>query len=65
MPDEPVLTWLLEPSQPSIRYLTLTHLLGRRETDSDVQAAKAQIPNTRWVADILARRDPGGWWFRD
>ncbi len=65
MARDKVLDWLLQPDQPSIRYLTLTQLLGKKETDSDVKAAKARIPTTGWVADILARRDPGGWWVRD
>src|SRR3972149_5257908 len=65
MPREKALDWLLEPDQPSIRYLTLTKLLGKGETDSDVRDAKARIPTAGWAAEILARRDPGGWWVRD
>jgi hypothetical protein len=60
-----VLEWLLEPDQPSIRYLSLTQLLGKKAGDPEVRAAKAQIPRIGWVAEILARRDPGGWWVRD
>ena len=60
-----VLDWLLEPDAPSIRYLALTQLLGRTEADSEVRKAKARIPRSGWVADVLARRDPGGWWVRD
>jgi hypothetical protein len=62
---EQVLDWLLEPGQPSVRYLTLTQLLGRSGRDSEVREAKAQIPRVGWAADILAHRDPGGWWVRD
>ena len=65
MPRDKVLDWLLEPDQPSVRYLALTQLLGRSETDSDVRDAKARIPSAGWAAEILARRDPGGWWVRD
>ncbi len=65
MARDKVVDWLLEPDQPSVRYLTLTQLLGKKETDSDVKAAKARIPKVGWVADTLARRDPGGWWVRD
>ena len=65
MAPDRVLDWRLEPDQPSIRYLTLTQLLGKKETDSDVKAAKARIPKTGWAADILAKREPGGWWVRD
>jgi hypothetical protein len=65
MPRDKVIDWLLEPDQPSVRYLALTQLLGKSETDSDVRDAKARIPSAGWAADILARRDPGGWWVRD
>lgn len=57
--------WLLEEDQPAIRYLALTQLLHRRATDPEVQEARAQIPTKGWAADILARRDPAGWWVRD
>jgi hypothetical protein len=59
------LDWLLEKNQPSVRYLTLTRLLGRKSTDSEVKEARLEIPRKGWVADILSRRDPGGWWVRE
>jgi hypothetical protein len=65
MPRDEVLDWLLEEDQPSVRYLALTQLLDKRDSDSDVRSAKANIPAKGWVAEILSRRDPGGWWFRD
>jgi hypothetical protein len=65
VPPQKVLDWLLEENQPSVRYLTLTQLLGRKETDADVREAKAKIPALGWAADILARRDPGGWWVHE
>jgi hypothetical protein len=65
VPRDEVLDWLLEPGQPSIRYLTLVRLMGRRETDPEVRKARSRIPTVGWVADLLARRDPGGWWVRE
>jgi hypothetical protein len=62
MPSQRVLDWLLADDQPSIRYRTLTELLGKSERDPEVRAAKARIPEAGWVAEILAERDPGGWW---
>lgn len=62
--DRRVLDWLLEPTQPAIRYRTLTELLGRKGSDPEVRAAKAAMVSTGWVAQILARRDPAGWWAR-
>ncbi len=57
--------WLLEEEAPSIRYLALTQLMGKRETDPEVREARSRIPASGWVADILRRRDPAGWWVRD
>lgn len=65
MARDRVLDWMLEPDQPSIRYLTLTRLAGRREADPEVREAKGRIPSTGWVADILSRRNSAGWWVRD
>ncbi len=57
--------WLLEENQPSIRYRTLTELLGRRQSDPEVREARKKIAERGWAADILAHRDPGGWWVRE
>ena len=65
MPRGKVLDWLLEPDQPSIQYLALTRLLGKSESDPEVRDAKARIPAAGWAAEMLARRDPGGWWVRN
>ncbi|MCI4338963.1 MAG: hypothetical protein L3J68_01340 [Thermoplasmata archaeon] len=62
MPSRKVLDWLLAEDQPSIRYRTLTELLGRPERDPEVRAAKTRIPETGWAAEILAERSPEGWW---
>ena len=65
MPEDKVLTWLLERSNPAIRYLALTQLLGQRPSDAEVRATRARIPQDPWVRQILAHRDPAGWWVRD
>jgi hypothetical protein len=65
LPGSKTIDWLLEEDQPSIRYLALTQLLHRKESDSEVREAKRLIPRTGWAAEILARRDPAGWWVRD
>jgi hypothetical protein len=61
--SESALKWLLEESQPSLRYLALTQLLGKSEDDSEVQSAKAMIAETGWASDILDKQLPGGWWL--
>jgi hypothetical protein len=65
MPHKNVLDWLLEEEQPAVRYLALTQLLGRKESDPDVREAKRRISSTGWAAEILARRDPAGWWVQE
>ncbi|TMK49344.1 MAG: hypothetical protein E6G55_00525, partial [Actinobacteria bacterium] len=60
-----VTDWLLEEHQPSIRYLALTQLLGRREDEPDVRAAHGAITKTGWAAEILAAQKSGGFWVDD
>ncbi|MDE1819417.1 MAG: hypothetical protein KGJ23_00610 [Euryarchaeota archaeon] len=62
MLQDPTLAWLLEREQPAVRYRALTELLGRPKSDPQVREARAEIPRRGWAADLLARRDPGGWW---
>jgi len=59
------LEWLLADDQPAIRYLALTHLVGRPEDDPEVQAAREMITEKGWAADILEKQDRGGWWIGD
>ena len=54
--------WLLEDNQPSIKYLTLTELLDRKENDPEVVAANKQITDHGWAAEILAKQEPDGYW---
>jgi hypothetical protein len=61
-PSKRVLDWLLEESQPAVRYRTLTELLGRAENEPDVRESRARIAEVGWVHDLLAERHPEGWW---
>ncbi len=56
------LEWLLEEEEPSIRYRTLTDLLGRPPTDPEVRRARSEIPQRGWAAGILAAQRPDGRW---
>jgi len=58
------LPWLLEPENPSVRYLALRDLLGRGEHDPEVQAARAAIMESDAVRTILANRHPDGYWVK-
>jgi hypothetical protein len=57
-----VIDWLLEPEEPSVRYLTLTQLEHRSEDDPEVREAKESIEKKGWAAGILAKQSPKGWW---
>lgn len=57
------LAWLLEPSNPSARYLTLTQVVGQHEDAPEVCASRAAIPNTGPVRDILLAQYPQGYWM--
>jgi len=60
--NQPVVDWLLKESQPCVRYLTLTQVLGESEADSEVIAAKKMLAVTGWAAEILSKQSPQGWW---
>lgn len=62
-PSEKVLAWLLEPGNPSSRYLALTQLLDRPEEDPEVLAAQAAIPRANPARDILLAQYPQGYWM--
>ena len=55
--------WLLEPENPSARYLALTRLLNRSEADPEVAEARARIPEWEIVRSILDAQWPGGYWM--
>lgn len=57
-----VVEWLLGEDQPSIRYLALTQLLGKNESDPEVQSAKRMITRRGWAADLLVTQEKDGWW---
>ncbi len=53
--------WLLEESNPSVRYLTLTTILDRKESRAEVKRARADIMRTGMVPKILSRQKNGSW----
>lgn len=56
------IAWLLEPDNPSVRYLTLRHLLGCVKDDPDVDEARTAILQSRIVERLFAHQDPSGFW---
>ena len=53
---------LLEAQTPSIRYLTLTRLLGLAEAHPDVLAARQAMQTTGPIPAILAKQSESGAW---
>ena len=62
MTSKAVLDWLLEEDQPAVRYRTLTELLDRPPNDPAVRQTRGKLAKIGWAAELLARRDPAGWW---
>jgi hypothetical protein len=56
------LPWLLEPDNPSARYLALTGLMGYPAGAPDVLAARAAIGDQAPVRAILDAQWPEGYW---
>lgn len=54
------LAWLLEPDEPSVRYLTLKELVDRPDNDPEVVEAKRAIMICGPAADILSRQNEDG-----
>jgi|Deesub1362A_J573_1020465.scaffolds.fasta_scaffold01869_7 hypothetical protein len=54
--------WLLENDNPSVRYLTLTDILERPETDLEVKKAKREIMEKGVVPRILSKQETDGYW---
>ena len=54
--------WLLEPENPSVRYLTLRDILGRSENDTELVEAKEDIRTDSRVLRIFSKQKPEGYW---
>ena len=59
-----VLDWLLESADPSVRYRTLTDLLGAPSTDPEVVATRAEIASSAAARRILEKMHPDGYWLQ-
>lgn len=54
--------WLLEGENPSVRYFTLTGILEKSLTDSQVIETKNAIMTKGVVPKILGKMNSGGYW---
>lgn len=58
----PLVAWLLEDADPSVRWRMYRDLLGRPEDDPDLAEARAAIGSTGWAERILAGQLAEGQW---
>lgn len=54
--------WLLEEKNPSVRYFTLTEIIGHTEDNPEVRKAKKEIMTNGIVPKILGKQKIGGYW---
>lgn len=59
-----MLDWLLEPSDPGVRFFALRDLLGAPPDDKDVLAARRATVRRSPVGDILEAQDREGYWVK-
>jgi len=59
---ESPIDWLLERSNPSVRYFTLRDILGKPDDDLEAMDAKRAIPESLVVQKILQKQNPQGYW---
>ena len=59
--DSPI-DWLLERSNPSVRYFTLVDILGKPQDDLEVRYTKKAISESATVQMILRKQNPIGYW---
>ena len=59
---ESTINWLLEETNPSVRYFTLLDILNKSEEDPEVLAAKRLIPESPIARKILREQNPRGYW---
>ncbi|NWG11483.1 hypothetical protein HXY33_07060 [Candidatus Bathyarchaeota archaeon] len=59
---ESPIDWLLEETNPSVRYFTLRDVLGKNEKDTQMKAAKQCIPDSQIVKKIFEKQKNETFW---
>jgi hypothetical protein len=54
--------WLLDGTDPSVRYRVFRELLDRPDDDPELVAARREIGVKGWAAELLALQHPDGHW---
>ena len=57
-----LIDWLLEENEPSVRYETLVQLLGRDESETSTEKARALIGSEGWAARIFEKQKEQIYW---
>jgi hypothetical protein len=57
-----VTDWLLQPSQPAVRYLALRDLVDGTSR-GELEEARRAVTARGWAANILSKQRPGGDWL--
>jgi hypothetical protein len=60
--EESPVDWLLEETNPSVRYFTLVDILDKSESNPQIVAAKRDIDRSEVVKKILQKQKPEGYW---
>ena len=60
--NERTINWLLEETNPSVRYFTLSDILDKKEDNPQVMAARRLIPESPIIKKILQKQDQRGFW---
>lgn len=57
-----VVSWLTDPSEPSIRLLTLSDLMRKKPNDTEAAKARREMNLRGWVHKMLNSQNPAGYW---
>ncbi len=58
----PLIEWLLEATQPFVRYYTLVDILGQSKDAPEAREAYSRIGKTGWASEILKHQKSAGYW---
>ena len=64
MDSKSVIDWLLETSDPGVRFFAMRDLLGAPPDDPELLAARRATSRTSPVKEILDAMEPGGFWVK-
>ena len=61
--QDPVISWLIDRSEPAMRYLVSRDILEPRPGERALERLRTAIPNEGWTAKILAGQRNKTWWI--